>query len=39
MVTLLVTFADEETGFEIFGVVTHAFNDMSMSEFDDNPCI
>lgn len=28
-----VTFADEETGFEIFGVVTHAVNDMSMSEF------
>ncbi|OAT58296.1 hypothetical protein M993_02831 [Obesumbacterium proteus ATCC 12841] len=34
-----VTFADEETGFEIFGVVTHVVNDMSMSEFDDNPCM
>ncbi|QBJ32943.1 S24 family peptidase [Hafnia alvei] len=34
-----VTFADEEAGFEIFGVVTHVVNDMSMSEFDDNPCI
>lgn len=34
-----VTFADEETGFEIFGVVTYVVNDMSMSEFDDNPCM
>lgn len=34
-----VTFADEEAGFEIFGVVTHVVNDMSMSEFDDNPCM
>lgn len=34
-----VTFADEETGFEIFGVVKHVVNDMSMSEFDDNLCM
>lgn len=34
-----VTFADEDTGFDIFGVVTYVVNDMSMSEFDDNPCM
>lgn len=26
-----VTFADEETEFEIFGVVTHVVNDMSLT--------
>lgn len=34
-----VTFTDEETGFEIFGVVASIVNDMSIDEFDDNPCI
>lgn len=34
-----VTFAEEETGFEIFGVVTHVVNDMAMSELYYNFCM
>lgn len=34
-----VTYTNEDTGGVIFGVVTHVVNDMTMSEFDDSPCM